>query len=128
MIREYTCKLLDMMDNGELSAEAIAKACLNYMDESAVQDMAESEGFVTEENEEESEDQKTETYVLSAHWASYLINGDESGLIDNDKGQADKFLSDHGLPNPVSCGESYFGSSIATGLAGDVCEYTFIVD
>lgn len=49
------------------------------------------------------------TYTLPAYWASYLINGDASGISDNDRNQCDAFLAREGLPGPVSCSdESWF--------------------
>ena len=65
---------------------------------------------------------ETVTYTLPAYWASYLINGDASGIGDDDKRAADKFISDNSLPAPVSCSdESWFDHSNDAGtLAGDV--------
>lgn len=69
------------------------------------------------------------TYVLPAYWASYLINGDDSGISPEDKAQADSFLKRESLPVPVSCSdEQYFSwHNDATDLGGDVLEYTFLV-
>ena len=49
MSREYTNKLLEMVDDGILSYESIATAALKYMSESDVQDMAECNEFIEEE-------------------------------------------------------------------------------
>lgn len=69
------------------------------------------------------------TYTLPAYWASYLINGDDSGIEAADKAAADKFLADHNLPAPCSCSdESWFAwNNDATLLGGDVMEYTFLI-
>jgi hypothetical protein len=69
------------------------------------------------------------TYTLPAYWASYLINGDASGLEPADKAAADAFLARENLPGPVDCGEQYFSrhNDAGTGLAGDVCDYTFLI-
>lgn len=69
------------------------------------------------------------TYTLPAYWASYLINGDSSGIPNIEQAEADKFLADNFLPAPVSCSEeSWFqGRNDATQLAGDVLEYTFLI-
>lgn len=71
----------------------------------------------------------TETYTLPAYWASYLINGDASGIEDSEQAQADAFLAKHNLPSPVSCSdEAWFARSNDAGtLAGDVMEYTFLI-
>lgn len=39
MTREYTTKLLEMMDEGLISAEAVAEMALAYMSEDDVKDM-----------------------------------------------------------------------------------------
>ena len=66
-------------------------------------------------------------YQLPAYWASYLINGDASGLEDGEQAQIDAFLKRESVPYPiyfVDCGESYFShSNDATNLGGDVCDY-----
>jgi hypothetical protein len=67
--------------------------------------------------------------VLPAYWASYLINGDDSGINADEKDTADKFLAEQKLPMPVSCtDEQYFKwGNDATTLGGDVLEYTFLL-
>lgn len=69
------------------------------------------------------------TYTLPAYWASYLINGDDSGISPVDVEQAEKFLADNNLPLPVAVGESYFSwrNDANTTLGDDVADYTFIV-
>lgn len=68
-------------------------------------------------------------YTLPAYWASYLINGDASGLEDGEQATIDAFLAREGNPNLVDCGESYFShSNDATELGGDVCDYTALVE
>ena len=42
MVREYTTKLLEMMDEGLISAEAVAEMALAYMSEDDVKDMVRS--------------------------------------------------------------------------------------
>jgi hypothetical protein len=72
---------------------------------------------------------ETVTYVLPACWASYLINGDSSGLSADDYAAANNFINGHGLPMPVSCSdESWFAWHNDAGtLGGDVLEYTFLL-
>lgn len=70
------------------------------------------------------------TYTLPAYWASYLINGDDSGISPEDKAEADAFLAQHNLPDPVSCSdEKWFSwhNDSDNKLGGDVLEYTFFV-
>lgn len=70
------------------------------------------------------------TRTLPAYWASYLINGDDSGLTNElERSKIDDFLHREGLPMPVSCSdESYFKwGNDASDLGGDVLEYTFLL-
>lgn len=71
---------------------------------------------------------KIEIYILPAHWASYLINNDASGIDEFDQQAADSFLHSHKLGSPVSCSdETYFSrSNDATDYGGVVLEYTFL--
>jgi len=67
-------------------------------------------------------------YTLPAYWASYLINGDASGLDEAEKAHCDTYLSEQGLSRRLftDCGEQFFSSrSDAGGLAGDVCLFTY---
>ncbi len=66
----------------------------------------------------------------SAYWASYLINGDASGLTDREVALANHWLASNEIKNIVSCSdESHFtwnydlhtGDVMARG--GDVLEY-----
>lgn len=73
---------------------------------------------------------KTETYTLPAYWASYLINGDDSGISDSDRANADAWLEFRKLPSPVSCSdEAWFGYPDAplNGPAGNVLDFTFLL-
>lgn len=54
--REATNKLLEMLDEGLLDDQSVVLACLNYMSEADVADMARANGFIIEEEEEEEED------------------------------------------------------------------------
>lgn len=70
------------------------------------------------------------TYTLPAYWATYLINGDDSGISDEDKQQCDSFLSRERLTMPVSCSdESWFSwhNDSGNNLGGDVMEYVFLI-
>lgn len=64
------------------------------------------------------------TFEAPAYWASYLINGDDSGLSDElERNKIDKFLEAEKLPMPVSCSdESFIGRF--DGLQCEMLEYT----
>jgi len=49
MSREYTTKLLEMIEEGLLSEGLVIIACLNYMSEDEVKDMMEANEFIMEE-------------------------------------------------------------------------------
>lgn len=55
MSRTYTNKLFELAENGVVSWESIAVSALRYMSEADVQDMAECEGFVEVDEEEEAQ-------------------------------------------------------------------------
>jgi hypothetical protein len=50
--REVTVKLLDLMDEGALDPRALAAACLNYMSEAEVADMARVNDILVEDEED----------------------------------------------------------------------------
>jgi len=68
-------------------------------------------------------------YTLPAHWASYLINGDASGISLVEKLECDAFLKSHGLPMPVSCSDEEWFSwrNDANTLGGSVMDFTFLL-
>lgn len=49
--RPATCKVIEKMEQGLLDPMTVAKACLDYMSEDDVKDMAESEEFIDTEKE-----------------------------------------------------------------------------
>jgi hypothetical protein len=68
--------------------------------------------------------------IGAACWASYLINGDASGLTDDERQLADDWCERELGPNDaiVDCGEPYYTNHYAlyTGdkyRAGDVVDY-----
>lgn len=68
-------------------------------------------------------------YTLPAYWASYLINGDASGIEDSDQADCDAFIASIPGWYCASCAdESHFAhrNDSGNGLAGDVLEFTFI--
>jgi hypothetical protein len=58
MIRQYTNKLLEMIDDGLLDKDQVIQAFCSYMSESDVQDMMESNEMVDSEEEEEDEEEE----------------------------------------------------------------------
>ena len=69
-------------------------------------------------------------YRLPASWASYLINGDASGLEAGEQERIDAFLKSEGLSAPVDCESeaSFCHSCDAPGeLAGDMLLFRFPV-
>lgn len=68
------------------------------------------------------------TIVLPAYWASYLVNGDASGITPEERANADAFLARHNLPAPVSCEDERFSHrNAASALGGNVMDYTFLM-
>jgi hypothetical protein len=67
MTREYTNKLLEMVEEGLLDRDTVIMACVKYMSESDVQDMMESNEMIEEEYEDEYDGQPTE----QEEWASF---------------------------------------------------------
>ena len=59
-MREYTTKLLEMMDEGLITAESVAEMALAYMSEDDVKDMMRANDIVDED--EEDEDEEDEDY------------------------------------------------------------------
>jgi hypothetical protein len=51
--RKVTNKLLEMMDEGVLDPRLLAEACLSYMSEADVADMAHVNELIIEDDEEE---------------------------------------------------------------------------
>jgi len=54
-MREMTSKLIAMMDDGLISAEAVAEMALAYMSEDDVADMMRANDILLEEDEDEDE-------------------------------------------------------------------------
>ena len=68
MSREYTSKLLELIEDGMLDKDTVIMACIKYMSEDDVKDMMEHNEFILEEDEDEEYDgQPTE----QEEWASF---------------------------------------------------------
>jgi hypothetical protein len=69
-----------------------------------------------------------EEYTLPAPWACWLINGDLSGLSDEDIAEVDAWMADNDYPHFCDVGEPYFSwTNDANDLGGDVATYTAII-
>lgn len=70
-------------------------------------------------------------YDLPSCWASYLVNGDDSGIEDSDKQAADQFVAKEGLQGwcgPDVSERTWFArSNDATRIGGDVARYTWVL-
>jgi len=55
-MREYTSKLIAMMDEGMISAEAVAEMALAYMSEDDVKDMCLANDLLIGEDDEEDDE------------------------------------------------------------------------
>lgn len=55
MSREITSMLLELAEDGMVSWEAIARGCLNVMSEDDVADMANAEGLLEDEEDDDFE-------------------------------------------------------------------------
>lgn len=54
--RKVTNKLFELMEEGVLDPQLVAEACLRYMSEADVADMAHSEELVVENDEDEDDE------------------------------------------------------------------------
>ena len=74
-------------------------------------------------------DSYSETFTLPAHWAPALINGDETGLMDDEQEQLMAFLSNEGFPQFHDCTDepgfvTYHEARPYGVLACDCLEFT----
>lgn len=67
MSREYTGKLLELIEDGMLDRDTVIMACVKYMSEADVQDMMEINEFILEEDEDEDDGQPDEMQ----EWADF---------------------------------------------------------
>lgn len=69
--------------------------------------------------------------TLYSHWASALVNGDYSGLSDEEVAEIEGFIGDQLAQHElfyctgVESDESRFGMPDNGGLVGDVLDFTF---
>ena len=55
-IRDYTCRVLELMDEGVLDPRAAAEAALQWLSESDVQDLVERYEWLPEDEDEPDEE------------------------------------------------------------------------
>ena len=67
MSREYTSKLLDLIEDGMLDRDTVIMACVKYMSEDDVQDMMEMNEFILDEDTDEDDGQPDEMQ----EWADF---------------------------------------------------------
>lgn len=77
-------------------------------------------------------DERAVRATAPSAWASYLINGDDSGIDEEDRKAADEWIADIGLGAPVSCDDAgfvrYHDAYAFCPLAADCQEYLFLRD
>lgn len=56
-------KLLQMIEEGTLDRDTLINSCLNYMSEADIQDMAESEGFIEDEDQDDNQEDDAESFL-----------------------------------------------------------------
>ena len=67
MSREYTSKLLELIEDGMLDRDTVIMAYVKYMSEDDVKDMMEINEFILEEDEDEDDGQPDEMQ----EWADF---------------------------------------------------------
>lgn len=56
-MRKITNQLLSMVEEGLLDRDTLIRACLDYMSEADVADMAHAEGFIEGDDDDDDDDQ-----------------------------------------------------------------------
>jgi len=89
------------------------------------------EGWERDDSSESFRPPESDTlrrFTLPAPWASYLINGDASGLEDGEETQIKDFLTKEGLTDwsCANCQPAGFSWNPDAGMAGSCEEFTFI--
>jgi hypothetical protein len=72
----------------------------------------------------------TQTYILPAHWASAIINADNSGLEDSDIADIQDFMERVKPGYCVGCSEEpYFAHwNDYNNIGGNMLDFTFRID
>ena len=74
--REFTNKILEAVEEGMLDKDTVIMACLIYMSEDQVRDMAEANCFFEHEEEEDEEEEDEEE-----EWTPYNADFNDKGSI-----------------------------------------------
>ena len=74
MTRKFTNMILEAIEDGMLDRDTVIMACLKYMSEDDVKDMAEANEFFPEEDEEEEDEEEEE-------WTPYNADYCDKGSI-----------------------------------------------
>ena len=74
MTRKFTNMILEAIEDGLLDRDTVIMACLKYMSEDDVKDMAEANEFFPEEDEEEEDEEEEE-------WTPYNADYCDKGSI-----------------------------------------------
>jgi hypothetical protein len=71
---------------------------------------------------------RTKTFILPAHFASFLVNGDASSLSMDDVDEIELFKAKRNLLDCINWSEQYFSwRNDLNAFGGDVMEFTFEV-
>lgn len=72
------------------------------------------------------------TITAPSHWASYLINGDDSGLEPADIAACDAWIAREGVGLPVSCEDAGFrwrhDAYVESPFGADCQDYVFLIE
>ena len=80
MSREATCKIIDLVEDGALSWESLARECLARMSEDEAEDMGHELGWLDDDEEEEVEDDEEDDGDLQRQAHVKLADSREFGL------------------------------------------------
>jgi hypothetical protein len=81
--REFTNKILEAVEEGMLDKDTVIMACLNYMSEDQVKDMAEANCFFEYEEEEEEEEEENIDIDLDGGVSAVNEQEEEEWTPDN---------------------------------------------
>lgn len=90
MSREKTNQLIELVENGLLTWEQVARGALTYMSEDDVADMARSEELIGDEPEEVELDGNGLQFLETALWTMERDDEDVNDLPEDIKNQAQK--------------------------------------
>ena len=84
MTREFTTKLLDMIDDGLLDKDTVIMACAQYMSEDDVRDMMFANDFVEDTDDWDEDEARTRSLTLMKPKSGMTLTLTAKGsLVDN---------------------------------------------